>query len=316
MTRPRIAVCGLAMAVAAAGLVRGREAAAAGGDPRAGPARRADPKRQLGRPPSPPRRRGSRAPDGVRVRVEERDSRLTYVLEFDDDPVALVGATGANGTIIPLYTRPTDSSWGAVVVAKRAHPSVPTIVIINPANGPGDAAQAAYVAGTARLNAAGVKVIGYVATLYGRRAASLVESQIDQYRAWYPAVTGVFFDEMATTPEFESYYRALGEYAKSRGHDLTVANPGTDLPPSYLGSADIFVVRESEGLPKPLALGGVRRASREKLAAISYGVSTVDPGFVRAVRPYVGYIYLQSDGLPNPWDSVPSYLSELLAILE
>jgi hypothetical protein len=303
------------MVVAAATSVRGREAAAAGdGDPQSALRRPADPKRRVGRPRSSPRR--SPALDGVRVRVEERDSRLTYVLEFDDDPIALVGATGANGTIIPLYTRPADPSWSAVVAAKRAHPSVPTIVIINPANGPGTAAQAAYVAGIARLTAAGVKVIGYVATLYGRRAPSLVESQIDDYRAWYPGVSGVFFDEVATTPGLETYYRTLSDYAKSHGDDLTVANPGTDVPPSYLGSADVFIISEGEGLPKASVLSGTQRVSREKLGAISYGVTAVDAGFVRAVRPHVGYIYLQSDGLPNPWDSVPSYLSELLATLE
>ena len=35
-----------------------------------------------------------------------------------------------------------------------------------------------------------------------------------------------------------------------------------------------------------------------------------------AVRDHVGYIYLQSDTLPNPWDSVPGYLQELLAALD
>jgi hypothetical protein len=45
-------------------------------------------------------------------------------------------------------------------------------------------------------------------------------------------------------------------------------------------------------------------------------VSGVDSAFITAARPYVGYIYLQSDDLPNPWDSVPSYLSSLLGALQ
>jgi hypothetical protein len=252
---------------------------------------------------------------GLTIHVEERTSGLVYVAQFDDDPVPLVGATGVNGTIIPLYTRPSDESWGSLVAAKRAHPAVPTIAIINPADGPGPAPQAEYVAGIGRLTSAGVRVIGYVHTLYGRRAASAVEAEIDRYRAWYPGLTGIFFDEMASTPGFESYYEARVAYARSRGSELTVANPGTGVPPSYLGSADILIISETSGLPQVSLLSG-RIASRASLAALCYGVPVVDRPFIAAVRPFVGYIYLQSDILPNPWDSVPRYLPELLAALD
>jgi hypothetical protein len=37
---------------------------------------------------------------------------------------------------------------------------------------------------------------------------------------------------------------------------------------------------------------------------------------VTDARKYVQYIYLQSDDLPNPWDSLPSYFGDLLAALE
>jgi hypothetical protein len=133
-------------------------------------------------------------PSGINVRVEQRSSGLVYVVQLDDDPPPLVGATGANGTIIPLYTRPSDASWSAVASAKRAHPTVPAIAIINPADGPGLAARADYASGTSMLTGAGLKVIGYVHTEYGRRDRSLIEQEIDRYRAWYPAVTGIFFD--------------------------------------------------------------------------------------------------------------------------
>jgi hypothetical protein len=250
------------------------------------------------------------------VRVEEGSSGPVYVVQFDDDPVPLVGAAGANGTIIPLYTRPSDASWSAVVSAKRAHPAVPAVVIINPADGPGLAAQGDYAAGVSRLIGAGLKVIGYVHTRYGRRDASEVEQEIDRYRAWYPGVTGIFFDEMSDATGFEAYYRGLGDYAKSHGSDLTVGNPGADLPASYLGSADVFIIRESKGVPAASTLNGSHLAPREGLGALCYGVADFDAAFVAAVRSQVGYIYLQSDTLPNPWDTVPAYLSELLAALE
>ena len=37
---------------------------------------------------------------------------------------------------------------------------------------------------------------------------------------------------------------------------------------------------------------------------------------MREARKYVGYIYLQNDDLPNPWDSLPSYFDDLLDALE
>ena len=49
---------------------------------------------------------------------------------------------------------------------------------------------------------------------------------------------------------------------------------------------------------------------------IPYKVSAMDASFVATARAYVGYIYLQSDDLPNPWDSLPSYFADLLAALE
>jgi hypothetical protein len=42
----------------------------------------------------------------------------------------------------------------------------------------------------------------------------------------------------------------------------------------------------------------------------------MDATFVRNARKYVQYVYLQSDNLPNPWDSVPGYFTDLLAALE
>jgi hypothetical protein len=44
--------------------------------------------------------------------------------------------------------------------------------------------------------------------------------------------------------------------------------------------------------------------------------TAIDPTFVRGARQQVGYIYLQNDTLPNPWDSVPGNFGDLLAALE
>lgn len=229
----------------------------------------------------------------------------------------LVGATGVNGTIIPLYTYPTDPSWAAVIAAKQAHPTVPVIAIVNPNNGPGSAQDSAYSAGITKLVSAGVKVIGYVSTQYGERPAATVQGWIDNWRSWYPAVTGIFFDEMANSAGYESYYKTLNSYAKSRGGDFTVGNPGADSAPSYIGSVDVMLIYETDGLPAMSALTGWHTSyARSNFGIIPYKVSSMDAAFVAAARPYVGYIYLQGDDLPNPWDSVPSYLTNLVGALQ
>ncbi len=134
----------------------------------------------------------------------------------------------ATGSIIPLYTSPSDPSWAAVAAAKAAHPAVPVLAVVNPANGPGAAASADYAAGIAKLTAAGVKVIGYVHTSWGARAAGELQAEMGQWKSWYPGVTGIFFDEMANAAGHESYYAGLTSYAKGHGFDFTIGNPGSD----------------------------------------------------------------------------------------
>ncbi|TLY12161.1 MAG: hypothetical protein E6K84_07265, partial [Thaumarchaeota archaeon] len=56
-------------------------------------------------------------------------------------------ATSNSGVVIPLYTYPTDGSWAASLQAKKAHPNVPIIAIINPSDGPGGASDSNYVQG-------------------------------------------------------------------------------------------------------------------------------------------------------------------------
>lgn len=232
-------------------------------------------------------------------------------------PTATAPSGPVTGSIIPLYTPPTDPSWTAVASAKAAHPTVPVMAIVNPANGPGAASSADYAAGIAKLTAAGVKVIGYVHTSWGARPAGELQSEMGQWKSWYPGVTGIFFDEMANATGQETYYKNLTAYAKSHGFDFTIGNPGSDSSPTYVGTEDVILIYENSGLPALTALTGWHTTyGRTNFGVIPYNVASLDTSFVQSAKPYVGYIYLQSDSLPNPWDSVPSYLSALMAALD
>jgi hypothetical protein len=191
------------------------------------------------------------------------------------------------------------------------------VAIVNPDNGPGAAVDANYTSGIARLMAAGVKVIGYVYTGYGARASSEVRADIDRWRTFYRGITGIFFDEQANSTGLESYYAALSAYVKQSAMDFTVGNPGTDTAQSYVGTVDLILIYESGGVPALSRLDGWHRNyDRRNFGVIPYGVATADATFVQAARDRVGYIYLQSDTLPNPWDTVPTYLGTLLGQLQ
>jgi hypothetical protein len=220
------------------------------------------------------------------------------------------------GTIIPLYTAPSDPSWDEVAAAKAAHPSVPVLAVINPANGPGAASSPDYAAGVAKLTAAGVKVIGYVHTLWGKRPAAELQAEMGQWKSWYPGVSGIFFDEMASQTGEETYYKDLSSYAKGQGFDFTIGNPGQDTSPTYVGTEDVILIYENSGVPSVAAITGWHTTyGRNNFGVIPYAVSSLDAAFVQSAKPYVAYIYMQSDGLPNPWDSTPAYLSALIGAL-
>ena len=132
---------------------------------------------------------------------------------------------GSSGLAIPLYTYPcfttTQCTWTAVIQARQAYPSVPILAVINPNSGPGTSKDPNYVQGVKNLQAAGVLVLGYIWTSYGRSSLPNVESQVNSYKNWY-SVNGIFFDGMAYVAGSEKYYSTLNSYVKSLGMTYTM----------------------------------------------------------------------------------------------
>jgi hypothetical protein len=225
------------------------------------------------------------------------------------------GTASAGATIVPLYTDPTDRSWSAIVTAALAHPTVQVVAIVNPADGPGSAKSADYVTGIATLQAANIKVIGYVATGYGSHSIASMQAEIDTWKSFYPQVQGIFFDEQSNDPADVAHYQTLSQYAKSKGFTYTVGNPGTDVPAAYIGAVDTMLIYESDGLPSISSLQAWSAYAPSNFGIIPYKCS-MDAAFVKQARQYVRYVYLQSDDLPNPWDSLTTFFGDLLAALE
>jgi hypothetical protein len=226
--------------------------------------------------------------------------------------------TTAAGTIVPLYTDPSDPSWDAITSARKAHPTVRVVAIVNPNSGPGASKSSDYVTGIANLVAANIQVIGYVATGYASHSLASMESEIDAWRSFYPQTSGIFFDEQSDKAADVAYYKTLSDYAKAHGFTYTVGNPGTDTAEAFvqMSALDTMLIYESKGLPNVSTLGGWHaKYAPSNFGVIPYGAS-FDAAFVQAARKAVGFVYIQNDDLPNPWDTLPPFFGDLLASLE
>ena len=203
-----------------------------------------------------------------------------------------------------------------MIAAKKAYPKVPIMAVVNPNTGPGTAANSAYMTGISQLLNAGIKVIGYVPTRTRTRPAADVNADIKRWRALYPSVTGIFFDEMQNKAGGESYYKSATAYAKSHGFDMTMGNPGADSAPSYVGTVDLMFIYENAGLPSEARMAGWHTSyDKRNFGIIPYAVPSMSNTFVAMARKYCGYIFLQNDTMPNPWDTVPPYFMDLVKAL-
>src|SRR3989454_3831957 len=227
-------------------------------------------------------------------------------------------ATSSSGVVIPLYTYPTDGSWSASLQAKKAHPNVPIIAVINPGDGPGGSSDSNYVQGVKNFQAAGIIVIGYVATGYASHGMSDLDAQISRYKNWY-SVNGIFFDEMANNQGNENYYSTLNTYVKSLGMTYTMGNPGTTTLKSYVGTLDSIIIYESAGTPSlsyPASATFYPSYSKSNFGFLAYSVPSLDTSFETSASTYVQWLYITNDGLSNPWDTLPSYFMNEVAALD
>lgn len=233
-------------------------------------------------------------------------------------PFLPAAASPGTGLYVPLYVYPAGEGAAAyerVVNTKVAHPSVPMVVALNPGSGPGRSRDENYVLAAGRLQAAGITVIGYVYTSWGKRRLAEVAADIARYAEWY-GLEGVMLDEFSTDIGLGDYYRHVRDYVRSLGMRFVMGNPGTDIPRSFVGLATNFIIYENAGLPDKSRIGGWHGDhGKEKWSICVHGVD-LDEKKLRAASKYLGLVYMTDDTLPNPYDSVCSYLERMAEILD
>lgn len=160
----------------------------------------------------------------------------------------------------------------------------------------------------------GRHVVSYVHTSYGARPLAAVQAEIDATYAFYPAIDGIFLDEMSTDSSTRTYYRALYAYVKAkRGFHDVVGNPGAAASTSWqldAPVADQVVVFEgtaatfSRWTPPRWA---TRRPSQvAHLVHAAAGPTAITAACARSKALGGGWSYVTDDTLPNPWDTLPA----------
>jgi Spherulation-specific family 4 len=235
------------------------------------------------------------------------------------------------GVLVPMYVYPENihknPAYNRLMDVKRQYETVPIWVIVNPASGPGERADGNYTKAIDRLRGAGCVVLGYVTTSYGKRAQVEVRKDIDQWMKLYPAIQGIFFDEMIyeDTDAGAKYQAALTRYAHDAGCWPTVANPGAETPGRYFAAdaADVIIIHEGDAWPKEDRLKGDYFGGNADYPPFTRGVllhsqAKLDREALRMVRKYARWVYV-TEGVyrpddpkaANPWDRVSTHLEAI-----
>jgi len=194
---------------------------------------------------------------------------------------------------------------------KVAKADIKGYVIVNPADGPGDNVDSAYVNDIEKLINYGKTPIGYVYTKWGDRDISEVKKDIDKWLELYPKIKGFFIDEASSLSNKFPYYNELKNYISSKGNFKFVLNPGTFPDEVYFSIADAIVVFESVASKVP---NDICTSYSDKSAIIVYGAS--EEKMRELVRKPCTYFYITDDNDSRPYDTLPSYFDEEIELLK
>jgi hypothetical protein len=182
------------------------------------------------------------------------------------------------------------------------------LVILNIASGPGTTPQGAFQAAADLLHRAGVCVIGYVDTGYGRRDPAAVLAEVARYQDWY-GVRGVCLDQVATGAEDLGHYAGMADRVRAMGAEVVFFNHGTHPAPGYARHADLLGTFEGTwaAYERLRAPGWTRRWPPSKFYHVVHSVpaAQLPAAWQLATRRHAGAVYITERGGPNPYDRLP-----------
>jgi hypothetical protein len=234
-------------------------------------------------------------------------------------PISLdAGPIGAGTVhmIVPAYWQP-DAQWQRIIA------DAPTVgmIIFNPASGPGTATDPVYPPVIAQAQAAGIRVLGYVATDYGQRAEADIDADVNGYYDLY-APSGIYFAEGPMESDCDTLqplYQRLTALARSRGSNVYVAI-GTRYCPTFITFSDLMVefaetysMYQSYSSPQWMPAGSPERFCHFVSEVPDAAAAAV---LSRALRLGAGWVFTTDGTAPNPWAALPSYYDQEVAALK
>jgi Spherulation-specific family 4 len=211
--------------------------------------------------------------------------------------------------LVPWYAHPAEDGWAELAVLG----SRVSLVVLNARNGPAD--DPAYLGAAQRLVTAGLTVIGYVDTGYGRTPIRRVAADVRRWVFGYP-VAGVFFDCVAAEGAMLDRYRVLARDARAAGCRLVVGNPGTTPDPGYLDLFDVTCVFESPAStylrePDRGEPGAGPAVDPSRVCHLVHSAPAVTHRRVlaRAAVSGAGHVWVSEAAPPHPWSVLPRDLA-------
>jgi len=218
---------------------------------------------------------------------------------------------------LPLYIYPSsgEKSWRD---ALQSAESV-DFIIANVNNGPGDSSEEAWRNIIPRTVATGIKIYGYVYTLYGRRDGAIVDEEISRWLKLYPEVSGFFLDEVSDDIDNLPYYVERYKYIKTLGNKTVVINPGTVTDEGYMNASDVNTIFESsyDSWQDTTFPTWINKYSSDRFYAIVYNVpdeTKMQSVVSSAFKNNITKVFITDGATPS--DSLPYYFeAETKALL-
>jgi len=219
--------------------------------------------------------------------------------------------------VVPAYFHPAAApkAWQQLVrLASRLR-----LVIVNVHNGPGEEIDPGYPPVIEALREAGVRLVGYIDSDYGRRTPSEISREAETYLRRYQ-VDGVFLDQVSTGLPDLDHYAACVLGARSAGARFVALNPGAHPHPGYVDLANLTVTFEGpwaeyRAMSVPAWVSQFPPGRFAHLVH-SLPVDSFAAGLHMAAERHVRGIFFTSSRGANPWDHVPALLTGQMALAE
>lgn len=242
--------------------------------------------------------------------------------------------------LVPAYFYPTWWSGSPWDQLNAAAGRIPIEAIMNPASGSGDAPNSDYQYAVGQLQAAGGKVIGYVATGYGTGDPDVILDQVRNYITWYD-VDGIFLDEMGNQNgplDYGALYAAIKGIAAEGGSSLhVVGNPGEPFldAQAFASAADTLVLFEGpfansdpngpsfQSFPNEGPYAGLTEwwmsLASSRVAYLVYADTrelSLLLSVIKAVAYNAGYLFITDGQGANPWGGLPAAWDDEVSLIE